>query len=204
MIELNLLGRKRLTKLPVLLGLDLNKINVPLVFGALVFYNITPSFLTDYYIKLVASEENNIADAKKTNARLEAEIKSRGDGKRELESYVDQVKKSKVRSMQIEEILKTRTNPKKILEVIARTMPADVSFDSLSIDSEDNMFIQGQSYASRAIGDFVSAINDTPYFGGTVILIKQDTAPQVIDGVTSSTEVFELKGKIKNYDMRSK
>jgi hypothetical protein len=74
----------------------------------------------------------------------------------------------------------------------------------MSIDSDDNVIIRGQSYASRSIGDFVSAINDTPYFGGTVTLVQQESKPQVIDGVTSTTEVFELKGKIKNYDMRSK
>jgi hypothetical protein len=187
-----------------LLGLDLNKINVPLVIGALLFYNITPSYLTDYFIKAVATEENNLAEAKKANTKLETEIKGKGEGKRELESYVEQVKKSKVRSMQIEEILRIRTNPKKILEVIARTLPADVSFESLSIDSDDNVMVRGQSYASRSIGDFVSAINDTPYFGGTVTLVQQESKPQVIDGVTSTTEVFELKGKIKNYDMRSK
>lgn len=204
MIELNLLGRKRVKKLPVLVGLDLNKINVPLVIAALIFYNATPSFLTDYYLQLIATEENNIAEAKKLNTQLEAEIKSRGDGKRELESYVEQVKKSKIRSMQIEEILKTRTNPKKILEVVARTIPADVSFDELAIDADDTVVMRGESYSARSIGDFVSAINDTPYFGGSMILVKQETKQQVVEGANSSYESFEMKGKIKNYDMRSK
>lgn len=204
MIELNLLERKEVKKLPIVLGVDLNKINIPLVVGTIIFYYFSSSYFVTYYEELVAAEEASAAGVKQMNAKIEAEIKSKEGAKKDLEAYSEQIQKAKLRSLQIEEILKTRTNPKKILEVIARTIPDDVSFESLTIDPNDVISIQGESFDARAIGDFISAVNDTPYFGGSITPTSQVNSQVNVGGALLRIDTFTLQGTIKNYDMRSK
>ena len=204
MIELNLLEKRQSFKLPVIAGIDLNKISIPKIIVAIIFYNVSASYLLSYYNEQIAKEEQAATKTRESNSRLTKEIKSQEEGRKELEAYFEQVQKAKVRSLQINEILKTRTNPKKVLEVIGRTIPDDVSFESLSIDVEDNISIVGESFNSRAIGDFIAIINDTPYFGGSITPVKQENKETEIEGVMTRIDTFELKGKIKNYDMRLK
>jgi Tfp pilus assembly protein PilN len=204
MIEINLIEKPKAMKMPVIMGFDIKKIHVPMVIASIVFYNLSSYLLTTYYEEVIASENASLELMTQKNTKLEAEIKKRGAGPKELESYNKQLQEAKLRSSQIDEILKSRSNPKKILEVIARTIPEDVSFEKLSIDLEDNILITGESLETRLIGEFITAINDTPYFGGSVTPTKQEHKQVTINGVQSSVDSFELKGKIKNYDMRSK
>lgn len=204
MIELNLLERKEVKKLPIVAGIDLNKINIPMVVGAIIFFYASSTYYTAYYEEILAQEEAVASNVREMNKKIEADIKSKEAKKKELEAYSEQLKKAQVRSMQIEEILKTRTNPKKILEVIARTIPTAMTIENLIIDKSDNISLSGTSYDSRAIGDFIAAMNDTPYFGRSITPTSQENAQEERDGVSVRIDRFELAGSIKNYDMRAK
>ncbi len=204
MIELNLLDRPKALKIPVVMGIDLKKINIPLFVISMIVYFVVPDYIKSYYDNLVNEEVQVEKGIVQINAKIEDEIKKQGASKDELELYSKQIEEARVRSLQIDEILKTRTNPKKILEVFARIIPDEVSFQSLSIDLEDNILIKGESNESRAIGDFIAALNDTPYFGGSITPIKQESKIVTINGKETNIDTFELKGNIKNYDMRLK
>lgn len=204
MIELNLLDRPKALKIPVVMGIDLKKINIPLFVISLIVYFVVPDYIKSYYDNLVNEEVQVEQGIVQINTKIEDEIKKQGASKDELELYSKQIEEARVRSLQIDEILKTRTNPKKILEVFARIIPDEVSFQSLSIDLEDNILIKGESNESRAIGDFIAALNDTPYFGGSITPTKQESKLVTINGKETNIDTFELKGNIKNYDMRLK
>ena len=105
---------------------------------------------------------------------------------------------------QIHFLLKNRTNPKKILEKIARSIPEDLWFDIMTINEKNEVIISGGSYSPRAIGEFITTINDSPYFGGSITPSKQESKKENLDGIPTNYERFELRGKITNYDMRSK
>ena len=108
------------------------------------------------------------------------------------------------RSTQVDEILKTRTNPKKILEKVARSIPEDVWFVKMGINDKNEITVEGGSYTPRAVGEFITNINDSPYFGGSITPVRQENRKDTLDGVLTNYESFELKGRIINYDMRSK
>jgi len=74
----------------------------------------------------------------------------------------------------------------------------------MSINEKHEVTITGGSYSPRAIGEFITAINDSPYFGGSITPSSQENKQEILDGVMTSYELFELKGKVINYDMRSK
>ena len=204
MIELNLLERKAKVRLPVIAGFDLNFVNIPMVIIAFLITFASSYYYTSYYEEIIAKEEAIGTGIKDQTAKIDAEIKSKEAKKRELEAYFEQVQKARIRSLQIDEIIKTRTNPKKILEVIARTIPDEVSFDSLEIERNDEITISGNSYDPRSIGEFIAAVNDTPYFGGSISPTAQNSALEDNGtGVMAKIDSFTLHGKIKNYDMRS-
>lgn len=74
----------------------------------------------------------------------------------------------------------------------------------MNINEKNEVSIKGGSYSPRGIGEFITAINDSPYFGGSITPSMQENKRETLDGITTNYESFELKGKIINYDMRSK
>jgi Tfp pilus assembly protein PilN len=204
MIELNLLETKQPLVLPTVLGIDLNSLNLKMLVVALVIY-----YLPDYAINQIYGEKTTIANETMAqitsqNNKLQTEISKDSNIKSLVDAYKLQVIKLQRRSTQVDEILQNRTNPKKILEKIARSIPEDLWFDIMTINDKNEIQINGGSYSPRAIGEFITSINDSPYFSGSITPSKQENVKDTLDGVLTNYEKFELKGKITNYDMRSK
>ena len=203
MIELNLLEKKQPLKLPIVLGMDLNAINLKMIGVALFIYYVPGMFLESTLNDKYTEAEAQLAALNTENNKIKAEIGKDTNIKSQLEAYKIQESKLRSRSAQVEEILKNRTNPKKILEKIARSIPEDLWFNELVINEKNEITISGASFSSRAIGEFISAVNDSPYFGGSITPSKQENKTDLLDGVQTTFEVFELKGKVVNYDMRT-
>ena len=204
MIELNLLEKKQPFIIPTILGIDFNVINFKMLGIAVVIYYM-PSFVVGQMLDTKIEESEAIlAQLSSQNSKIQNEISKDSDIKAQVEAYKIQVNKLQSRSAQVDEILKTRTNPKKILEKIARSTPEDVWFNEMSINDKNEISIVGVSYSPRAVGEFITTINDSPYFGGSITPAKQENKKENIDGVMSNVEQFELKGKVINFDMRSR
>lgn len=204
MIELNLLEKKQPLVLPTVLGVDLNNLNLKMLGVALVLYYMPGVVVSQLFDEKIAETNAVLSGLNAQNAKLQSAINKDADIKNQVDAYKEQVGRLQKRSNQVDEILKTRTNPKKILEKIARSIPEDVWFDSMSISDSNEVIISGGSYSPRGIGEFITAINDSPYFGGTITPSKQENKRESLDGITTNFEAFELKGKIINYDMRSR
>lgn len=204
MIELNLLEKKQPFVLPSILGMDFNVINFKMMAVALVLYYAPDIVVGQMYNSKMEETQAVLDQLASQNTKLQAEIGKDADIKSQVEAYKIQVNKLQSRSAQVDEILKTRTNPKKILEKVARSIPEDVWFNEMSINDKNEISIVGGSYTPRGVGEFIAVINDSPYFGGSITPAKQENKKEMLDGVMSSFEQFELKGKIINYDMRSK
>lgn len=204
MIELNLLEKKQPFVLPTVLGMDFNQLNFKMLGIALVIYYM-PSFAVDQVFgqKKTAVEES-LTQLTEQNNKLSVEIKKDVNIKTQVDAYKTQVSRLQNRSTQVDEILKNRTNPKKILEKIARSIPEDLWFDVMTINDKHEIVINGGSYSPRAIGEFITTINDSPYFSGSITPSRQENRKENLDGILTSYEKFELRGKITNYDMRSK
>ena len=204
MIELNLLEKKKPLVLPVVLGIDLNKIDIKMLGIAIVIYYLPSIVISSLYEEKFADAENKLKILTNKNEVSIAAIEKDNNVKFQVDAYKSQVIKLQSRSNQVDEILKNRTNPKKILEKIARSIPEDVWFTRLSINEKHEISIQGGSYTPRAIGEFITNINDSPYLGGSVTPVSQENKREDLDGVLTNYELFELKGRVLNYDMRSK
>ena len=204
MIELNLLEKKHPFRLPSILGMDLNSLNFKMIGIAIFIFYIPEIFVRAHFDDKLKQEQDILTQITNQNAKTMQEISKNSNTRAQLEAYNNQVQKLKERSKQVDEILKIRTNPKKILEKIARSIPEDLWFDQLTINENKDITILGGSYSPRSIGEFITVINDSPFFANSITPTRQENKQEALDGVAGNYELFELKGKIKNYDMRSR
>lgn len=204
MIELNLLEKKQPVVLPTVLGIDLNTLNLKMLGVSLIIYYLPGVVVSSLYEEKTSEAAGNLQAIVSQNSQLKESIEKDSNVKSQVDAYKSQVIKLQSRSTQVDEILKSRTNPKKILEKVARSIPEDVWFTRMVISEKNEISIEGGSYTPRAIGEFITNINDSPYFGGSVTPVRQENKKEPLDGVLTSYELFELKGRIINYDMRSK
>lgn len=204
MIELNLLEKKQPVVLPTVLGIDLNNLNLKMLGFALIVYYLPGVIVSNVYNERTSSAEEVLSVLTTQNNKIKNELAKDANVKSQVDAYKLQVGKLQSRSTQVDEILKTRTNPKKILEKVARSIPEDVWFNRMSINEKNEITVEGGSYTPRAVGEFITNINDSPYFGGSITPVRQENKKETLDGVMTNYELFELKGRIINYDMRSK
>jgi Tfp pilus assembly protein PilN len=204
MIELNLVEKKEPIKLPVVLGVDLNEMNLVLLFFAIIIWYVPQFFLEDYVESQTKEYNTSLEDMKTKMSKLQKEIGKNGQIKEMLKAYQDQVERLKTRSAQVDEVLKMRTNPKKVLEKIARSIPEDIWFNELKINNQNEIFINGGTYNNRSLGEFITIVNDSPYFAGSLTPVKQENRTENLDGIPSAFDYFELRGKIRSYDMRAR
>jgi Tfp pilus assembly protein PilN len=204
MIELNLLEKKAPLRLPVFVGIDLNEINLIMLVVAILFWFIPSSFFDSYVESKTQEDNKQVEEVRQKIDQIKKEVGKNAQIKDILKAYQDQVEKLKGRSSQVDEILKLRTNPKKILEKLARSAPDDLWFNNLKISASNEIYVYGGTYSSRSLGEFITVINDSPYFAGTITPIKQENKQDSLDGILTSYDSFELKGKIKSFDMRVK
>jgi Tfp pilus assembly protein PilN len=204
MIELNLLEKKKPLRLPVILGVDLNELNFKVIAFAVLFNYIPEIFVHNYYEEHIQAENDTLKQLSDQNARINKELGKTADIKEQLNAYNEKVEKLKARSAQVEEILKIQTNPKKVLEKMARSIPDELWFTKLVINADKSVEFEGGAYNSRSIGEFITIMNDSPYFGSSITPTKQEAKSQEFDGVVTNFETFTLKGRIKNYDMNTR
>ena len=172
MIELNLLEKKEPFRMPVVLGMDFNELNLMMLFVSMLIWFI-PQMVFDSYSSGKNAELTKESDAILEKVKtIKKEISKNGNIKEMLSAYQKQVVKLNERSGQVEEILKKRTNPKKVLEKLARSVPDDLWFDNLKIVN-DEITISGGAYTNRSLGEFMTLINDSPYFAGSITPVKQ-------------------------------
>lgn len=202
MIKLNLLDRKKAAGLPTVLGMDLNKVNLKAVIISLVVLVLPPHVIDYIYVEKINTINQNLASLNAQSEIIKKEIESNEEVRTQLESYKAQVKKLEMRSRQVDEILQFKSNPKKVLEKVARSIPDDVWIESLSIDKAHDFSLKGGADSARSIGEFITIVNDSPYFGGTLTPTRQENVREDSPNGVSSYESFELRGRIINYDMR--
>jgi hypothetical protein len=203
MIELNLLEKKEPFKLPSVMGVDLNQINLVMMVIAILFYYIPPYIFVTFLESQHSSADEQIKELKEQGLKIQKQLEKNKEVKLELKAYQDQAEKLNARSKQVDEILKIRTNPRKVLEKIARSIPEELWFDQLMINNLNEIEIKGGTFSSRSLGEFITSLNDSPFFNGSVTPTRQENKQEQLDGSMTNYDAFELKGKIKNYDMRS-
>ncbi len=200
MIEINLLEQKKPFKLPVIMGVDLAAINYK---GILIAILIT--YLPDWFLYPAWEEELQAISKEKEVLneklqKLEADVRGNDAVKKQLELFNNQIAKLKERSTQVEQIIKQRTNPNKILERVARNIPEDMWLTELAVDGERKVSIQGMSTSYKSIGNFIILLNESLFFGKSLTLSDSKTEEDKDEGQGKRIEIFTIQGRVESYD----
>ncbi|KKQ78894.1 MAG: hypothetical protein UT01_C0057G0007 [Candidatus Daviesbacteria bacterium GW2011_GWA1_38_7] len=117
-----------------------------------------------------------------------------------MDLFNNQVAKLKERSTQVEQIIKQRTNPNKILERVARNIPEDMWLTELFVDGDRKVSIHGMSTSYKSIGNFIILLNESLFFGKSLTLSDSKTEEDKDEGAGKRIEVFTIQGRVESYD----
>ncbi len=202
MIEINLIQRKKKRQTTVVAGIDLSKLNLKMLVVAFVLYFAQDSYLPDYFSGLQNEVDTQIQTLNAEKSKIRRELKKHENIKEKLKLYERRRRELKRRSSYVDQILKTRTNPRKVLERLARSVPDDMWFESIMINPQKEILIKGKAEAYKSIGDFLTMANESAFFGKSLTLSDAGTKSEdeVLYGKKKRIEVFEVKGKIETFD----
>ena len=190
--------------MPPVLGIDFNTINFKMLFVAILFAYIPEIFLEKHF----EDENKKLAEELKTVnttlTKLRKDLKGNGKIKDQLLAFGRQVEKLKKRSEQVDKIIKQKTNPKKILEKVARSVPEDLWFTKMSIGEDKSFSIQGGANSYKSIGNFISLANNAVFFGASLTMADSKTETEKNGSRETRIETFTIKGKVLTFDPETK
>lgn len=204
MIEINLLEQKKQFKMPSVLGIDFSAINIKMLAFAIAFAYVPEIVIVNHF-----ETENKLIDEElkkenKTLKKLREDLKGNGKIKDQLQAFSRQIVKLKKRSEQVDRIIKQKTNPKKILEKIARSTPEELWFTNLAIGEDKSFLIEGGANSYKSIGNFISVANNAVFFGASLTMADSKTKTEKIGTRESRIETFTIKGTILTFDPETK
>lgn len=200
MIEVNLIAKKKTSRLPTLMGVDLNLINlkalgIAFVAGYAIKIFLEYSWENDYKTTVAAAEA-----VKQEIKEFDEKTKDTKDLKKVLDTYTKQMVKLKEREKVVEEVLKKRSNPRALFERLARNTPSDLWFTTLTILPDAMLEIKGRSLSYKSIGDFSVMVKDSRFFGGRKLELKASETVEEKEGESSRrVESFTLTGKVDSF-----
>ncbi|MFT6068840.1 MAG: Tfp pilus assembly protein PilN [Bacteriovoracaceae bacterium] len=204
MIEINLLEQKKQFKMPSVLGIDFSTVNIKMLIFAILFAYIPEIFLENYYKSENIKLDEELKAENVTLKKLRKDLKGNEKIKDQLLAFSRQVEKLKKRSEQVDRIIKQKTNPKKILEKIARSVPEDLWFTKMSIGEDKSFVIEGGANSYKSIGNFISVANNAVFFGSSLSMADSKTETEKVGTRENRIETFTIKGKVLTFDPETK
>ncbi len=204
MIEINLLEQKKQFKMPSVLGIDFSQVNIKMIGFAILFAYIPEIFIVDHFDSQGKELDELIKTKNKALTKLKKDLRGSKAVQKKLKAFNLQVKKLKDRSVLVDKIFAQKTNPKKVLEKIARSVPDDLWFTTIVIKEDKSVEIKGAANSYKSIGNFISFANDSAFFSSTLVMADSKTATEKVGTRETRIETFEIKGKILTFDPETK
>lgn len=202
MIELNLLEKKKGFKAPVVLGVDLAKLPWIAMAISYVIATYPIEYIREEFQKEQTEKSKEVNVYRANLNKLKADLRKNKGIKDQLGAFNKQIDRLKKRSEQVDKIIQLRTNPRYILEKVARSTPDDLWFDELIIAEDFSITIKGGAETYTSIGDFIVDVNESPFFGKSLQLkdSKTEEGKAGTAGFASRQESFVIQGQIKVFD----
>jgi hypothetical protein len=196
MIKINLIEQKKPLKIPVFLGIDVTKINYKFLIIAFVIYKLPPSFVFPKFEEKEKNLESEITEINKKNKSLVTKLRANKDLENKIVETEKKIEELKIKTKQIENILKVKTNPKPALERIAKDIPPDLWLTSLSLTDSSKFLMSGFSYSFRSISNFISLSNDSKFFNRSLGVSDSKTLVETYKGEKRRVESFSISGQM--------
>lgn len=195
MLQINIV-KKRKKVSGKILGIDFALINKKLLIISLVILFVPEMALVEFYNQQIGEVQTQISNLQAQKKKIIKQIKDNEHLKLELEAYNEKIRELKDKEEQVAKIVKQKTNPKNLLERLARTIPEDVWFTELEIKSDRTIKLSGESTSYRSIGKFVNAAKQSSFFDKNLKLKMKKNKKKNYDGNEVRVEQFEITGKV--------
>lgn len=196
MIKINLIYKKNKFHMPTVLGVNLNDLSIIGIAIAIVFFYIPDLFVADY---LKADEE--VLQTKLVSLRREFRKVNKGGEKglkEKLNAYHKVETELNQREKYVNEILRFRVNPYKVLYRIAQDIPTKLWLTSLEIQTDTTIVFKGATFNYTAIGELITSLNETAFFRQSLQIPSNASA--IVSDKEKRIEIFEIRGQVVSFD----
>lgn len=200
MIEINLLEKKKSFKAPVVLGIDFAKLPWKSMIASYLIATYPLDYIKEAFTQIQSEKNQEVIQLRNKLGKLKRDLRKSRGVKEQLQAFNRQIEKLKERSDQVDKIISLKTNPRYLLEKVARSTPEDLWFDEMEINDKDEITIKGASESYKSIGVFIAKANDSAYFGKTLQLKDSKTEEIKERNLTLRQENFTVQGKVTVYD----
>ena len=196
MIKVNLIEQKKPLKIPVFLGVDITKINYKFLIVAIIINYLPGCHIYPRFNSMQENSRKEIGILEKENKEFKKTLDKNKDVDKKIQEFDEKIRDLKLKTKQIEKILKVKTNPKPALERIAKDIPEDLWLTQILLENSTEISIQGMSYSFRSISNFLSLVNDSKYYNRSLGVVDSKTLMETHRGKKRRVESFVIKGKI--------
>lgn len=196
MIEINLAKKKTNINFA---GVDLTKLPFKAIAAAFVVKLFIPGFYEDTFKEKTVKYNSQIKTIKKKIDKIKKEERRLADLKEQIDGFKEKTKELEKRSVQVEKILQIKTNPNKLLEKIARSLPEDVWLKTIGIRG-NKLSLIGHSVSYQSIGLMMEQLRESPFFDERFKEDMQKNIERQLDGERVRLIEFKISGPIVRYN----
>ncbi len=197
MIKINLLPKTKKFQMPVILGLDLGKLNIKVLLLFIVFHYIATGYLTDFFAEKRSALEAEVNELSKERTKLRNENRKYKDIQEQIKELLAQERNLQERKRVVESIILTKKNPRKLLLYISNNIPKDIWIDKLVVKG-DRLSVEGFALSFKSIRIFMDNLQKSVFFDRRFEIGKSETVTDEETGARK--EKFSISGYVARYE----
>ena len=202
MIKINLLGvKKEKINIPIVMGMDFRAISwTGMILSIIIYFGVQESINIYYNQEIDKIKEKTRLEELKFK-KIKKDISNHERIKNMLNEFEVKKEQLKTKTQHVSQILENKSNPRKILERLARDIGNDLWFNVIRVQN-DQINVLGTAYNYSSIGGFIARANESKFFGGSFKILNDEMKTEVITvkGKATNVEHFEAEGKIISYE----
>lgn len=204
MIEINLIEVKKPLQMPIVMGLDLNYINIKgMLLALMILYLPQPLYFNSKFETELSGNQKVVDDLQKNLRDLKKQSRGSKEIQAKIEEFKAQEKRLESRLSAAKEVIKLKKNPMKLLHYISQNIPKDAWIDEIKLermsDNKDVVRIKGGSESYPSIGIFLENLRNSVFYNpGDPRLADTRTGIDTKLGI--NVNYFEFVGTIKSYE----
>ncbi|MFG1482234.1 PilN domain-containing protein [Halobacteriovorax sp. HFRX-2_2] len=206
MIEINLLEKKKPIELPVILGVDLNKVNKKSLLIAYALYYAMTSYLVPTFKNQNKDIQDQIVQQRATYNKIKKDVDSYGSLTEVMDAFTKRIEELKSREALVAQVMSKKSNPYKVLRGLSGSLNDDIWFNTLTIDDKKVIKIEGESISFSSVGDFINNVKELEYFiprnGFSSETFGMKELKEIQDqlyGENVTLQSFSIEGKVQSY-----
>lgn len=196
MIKINLKGQTQSSG-SFVGNFDISMINLPLLLGALVFTGVAPMAIDSFLRGSRDEIQKNIDDVTAQKKKYDKELESLADIEKRIQGMEKEEIAIKSRVQVLQNLLKEKSNPMKLMHYIAEHIPSNVWITKIDI-KQKAFLLEGNALDYDSIGKFVEALNQSVFFNKTAKMEDYKTKQTTEGG--SREELFKIVANIARFE----